>query len=58
MLFGSLAGSGLASKIFSCLQSSVAQTADAGLQPRMTRSICSRGLPQWILALSGPQRPS
>src|SRR5207248_5482970 len=33
---GSLAGSGLASKIFSCLPSSVVQAPGAGLQPRMS----------------------
>src|SRR6266481_2520800 len=37
--FGSFAGSGLASKIFSCLPSSVVQAPGAGLQPRMRRSI-------------------
>src|SRR5579883_137512 len=56
--FGSLAGSGLASKILSCLPSSVVQAPGAGLQPRISRSICSQGLPQSILAFSGPQRPS
>src|SRR4029077_16356927 len=56
--FGSFAGSGLASKIFSCLPSSVVHAPGAGLQPRISRSICSQGLPQSILALSGPQRPS
>src|SRR5262249_22317009 len=55
---GSLAGSGLASKIFSVLPSSVVQAPGAGLQPRIRRSICSHGLPQSILALPGPQRPS
>ena len=55
---GSFAGSGLASKILSCLPSSVVQAPGAGLQPRISRSICSHGLPQSILALSGPQRPS
>src|SRR5258708_2786544 len=37
--FGSFAGSGLASKIFSCLLSSVVQAPGAGLQPPMRRSI-------------------
>ena len=55
---GSLAGSGLASKIFSCLPSSVVQAPGAGLQPRIRRSICSHGLPQSILALPGPHLPS
>ena len=58
MPLGSFAGSGLASKILSCLPSSVHQAPGAGLQPRMSRSICSHGLPQSIRALSGPQRPS
>src|SRR6185437_7068214 len=58
MPLGSLAGSGLASKIFSVLPSSVDQAPGAGLQPRISRSICSQGLPQSILALPGPQRPS
>src|ERR1700757_1101993 len=56
--FGSLAGSGLGSKIFSGLPSSSVQAPGAGLQPRISRSICSQGLPQSILALSAPQRPS
>src|SRR6476646_2599584 len=56
--FGSLAGSGLASKIFTVFPSSVVQAPGAGLQPRIRRSICSHGLPQSILALPGPQRPS
>src|ERR1700722_12078637 len=55
---GSLAGSGLASKIFNCWPASVVQAPGAGLQPRINRSICSQGLPQSISALSGPQRPS
>src|ERR1700733_5326077 len=55
---GSLAGSGLASKIFTVLPSSVVHAPGAGLQPRMSRSICCHGLPQSILALSAPQRPS
>src|SRR5262249_10129054 len=58
MPFGSLAGSGLASKIFSVAPSSVVQAPGAGLQPRMSRSICIQGLPQSMRALSGPQRPS
>ena len=58
MPFGSFAGSGLASKILSVLPSSVVQAPGAGLQPRISRSICSQGLPQSILALSAPQRPS
>ena len=40
------------------LPSSVVQAPGAGLQPRISRSICCQGLPQSILALSGPQRPS
>src|SRR5262245_57892155 len=58
MPLGSLAGSGLASKIFSVLPSSVDQAPGAGLQPRITRSISCHGLPQSIWALSAPQRPS
>jgi len=58
MPFGSFAGMGLASKILSCLPSSVVQAPGAGLQPRMSRSICSHGLPQSIFAFSGVQRPS
>src|SRR6185295_15228664 len=46
MPFGSFAGIGLASKILSCLPSNVVQAPGAGLQPRMSRSICSHGLHQ------------
>ena len=53
MPLGSLAGSGLASKIFTVLPSSVVQAPGAGLQPRIRRSICCHGLPQSMRALSG-----
>src|ERR1700730_11475996 len=56
--FGSFAGNGLASKIFNCLPSSVVQAPGAGLQPRISCTTWKHGLPQSILALSGPQRPS
>src|SRR6188768_1463063 len=58
MPFGSFAGSGLASKILTVLPSSVDQAPGAGLQPRISRSICSQGLPQSILALSALHMPS
>src|SRR5579863_5696295 len=58
MPFGSLAGSGVASKTFTVLPSSFDQAPGAGLQPRMRRSISCHGRPQSICALSGPQRPS
>src|ERR1700738_3651329 len=56
--FGSRAGIGLASKIFTVAPLSVVQAPGAGLQPRIRRSICSHGLPQSILALPGPHLPS
>src|SRR5215213_5549117 len=54
MPFGSLAGRGLASNTLMVLPSSVVHAPGAGLQPRISRSICSHGLPQSIFALPGP----
>src|SRR5579872_5567136 len=58
MPFGSLAGSGLASKILSTLPSRLDQAPGAGLQPRIRGSICRHDLAQSMCPFSGPQRPS
>src|SRR5882757_3663032 len=58
MPLGSLAGSGLASKIFKTLPSSVDHAPGAGLQPRMSGSICRQDLAQSICPFSTVQRPS
>ncbi len=58
MPLGSLAGSGLASNILRVLPSSVDQAPGAGLQPRISGSICRQDLAQSMRAFSGPQRPS